>query len=62
MKAENAEKLAAIVERLDNLKHALMMPLPDNIHVMGVKPAIPEMHQELKDLYIDEVGENPWEY
>jgi hypothetical protein len=55
------EKLGQLIDRLDNLAHALKLPLPAELHVEGLKGPLPEIVAELKESFIEITGENPWE-
>ena len=39
----------------------MTMPLPDSIHMQGIKPALPEILNEVKAVYLDEGGEDWWD-
>lgn len=55
------EKLADLIESLDNLAHALQLPVPAQMHVDGLKDSLPETVQELKNVFVELTGENPWD-
>ena len=61
MKEENIEKLGLLIDKLENLIQAMTMPLPGSIHRHGIKPALPEILNEVKAVYLDEGGENWWD-
>ena len=61
MKEEDIEKLGLLIDKLENLIQAMTMPLPDSIHIQGIKPALPEILNEVKAVYLDEGGENWWD-
>ncbi len=58
---EEFEKLGVLIDELDNLSHALQMPIPDKMHVETMRESLPEKVEELKKVYVEITGENPWE-
>ena len=59
--AEPTEQLGLLIDKLDNLAHALLLPMPAEFHVKQMKSALPECVAEFKRLYAEITGENPWE-
>lgn len=59
---EKYEKLALLIDRLENLSSALSIPMSAQFHVDRLKTALPEVVSDLKESYKDITGENPWEY
>ena len=60
MTEESKEELGQAIDRVDNLAHALLLPLPAQMHVDSIKSILPEVVEELKAAYIKATGENPW--
>ena len=58
---EQLERLGQLVDRLNNLQMALTMPLTAKLHLECVKPIIPELKEEVKDIYFKLGGENVWD-
>ena len=58
---ENDEKFGELIDRLDNLNGALQLPMPPAMHVTQMKIALPEVIAGLKEVYVGNYGENPWE-
>ena len=58
---EKYENLGLAIDRVDNLAHALQMPLPDKMHVEQLRSTLPEVVAELKAGFVEATGENPWE-
>lgn len=58
---EGIEKIGEIVDRLDNLIHALQMPIPEHIHIGCLKSSLPHIMAELKAIYISETGIDHWD-
>lgn len=54
------EQLGTLIDELDNLAHALNIPLPAEMHVEQLRLALPEKVERLKTVYVDITGENPW--
>lgn len=61
MKGENTERVASAADRVNNLIGSIMIPCDDSMHVSMMKQILPEIFQELKDIYISETNENPWQ-
>lgn len=55
------EELGKQIDSLDNLAHALQLPLPAQMHVEQLRKALPESVLEFKRLFAAVTGENPWE-
>ena len=58
---KTSEELAEIVGTLDNLLGALEIPMPAEFHVKQMKEELKEVSSKLKQIYIEEEDENPWE-
>lgn len=54
------ERLGQLVERVDNLVHAGKIPMPDKLRVTALTEALPGLHSDLKALYVEIAGEDPW--
>ena len=57
----DTEDLGTLIDRLDNLAHALNLPLRAEMHVTALRESLPELVTEFKAAYVHEMGENPWE-
>lgn len=57
---ESMELLGMAADTLDNLYHALMLPLPPAMHVEQLKAALPDVIARLRKVYVAETGDNPW--
>lgn len=57
---ESMELLGMAADKLDNLYHALMLPLPPAMHVAQLKAALPEVIAQMRKVYTAETGDNPW--
>lgn len=57
---DNAEELGQLIDSLDNLSHALLIPMPDKLHVESLRSSLPEKVKELKDVFVKIFNENPW--
>jgi len=55
------ETLGLLIDDLDNLAHGLQLKMPADFHVEQLKEILPEKVKELKKVYQDITGENPWE-
>lgn len=58
---EKFEKLGQLIDSIDNLAHALKMPLPPKMHVEQLSIALPEKVKQLKEVFVEIRGENPWD-
>jgi hypothetical protein len=56
-----SETIAEMIDRLENLNGALQLPLRAEMHVTQIKAALPEIIAKLKEAYIYEFDDNPWE-
>ncbi len=54
------EKLGQLIDSIDNLAHALNFPLPPQMHVEQMKLLLPDKIKELKEIFVEITGENPW--
>jgi septation ring formation regulator EzrA len=57
---EAKENLGQAIDRLDNLVHALQLPLSAQMHVDALRSNLPEVVKELKEAYEKLTDENPW--
>lgn len=55
------EKLGQAIDRVDNMAHALLIPMPASFHIEQFKSTLPEIVSELKTAYTELTGDNPWE-
>lgn len=60
MKPESAEDLGKAADTVDNLIHAMMLPMPATVHLQALKESLPALRDRLRAIYIAETGENPW--
>jgi hypothetical protein len=61
MSEDNLEKVGILVDRLENLAAILQIPMNPLIHIDQMQKVLPELAEELKTIYKEESGENPWE-
>jgi hypothetical protein len=57
---EQLDKLGHLVDRVDNLVHAGAIPMPDKLRATALAEALTDLHSELKMLYVEIAGEDPW--
>lgn len=55
------ERLGVLIDEVENLACALNFSLPAQMHVEQLKISLPKKVEELKKVFIDITGENPWE-
>ena len=56
------DALGQDIDSLDNLAHALLLPMPADFHVKQLKSALPELVEKLKNHFADAFGWDPWEH
>lgn len=57
---EHGETVGLLADRIDNLIHASVLPLPPEFHLAQIVPALEEIRDELRAAVVDMTGENPW--
>jgi hypothetical protein len=57
---EAKEVLGKAIDEVDNLAHALELPMPADFHVKALKESLPDAIAELKRGFVAVTGENPW--
>lgn len=57
---EQLDKLGRLVDRIDNLIHAGMLPISDALRGKALQESLPDVHSELKALYVEIAGDDPW--
>jgi hypothetical protein len=55
------EKLGQLIDSLDNLAHALRLPMDPKIHVEQLKSHLPSKGREFKEVFVEITGDNPWD-
>ncbi len=55
------EHIGLAIDTLENLIHAMNIPIPAQTHLDMLKHSLPEVLEQLKDGYVLAFGENPWE-
>lgn len=61
MSDEANEELGQCIDTLDNLAHALALPMPPAFHVEQMKSVLPELVGQMKAAYSKVAGSNPRE-
>lgn len=59
-KQEAIEHIAKLADKADNLLAATKLPVPDSLHIEGLKGGLQQMREELRVTYVALSGENPW--
>lgn len=57
----NDENLGRAIDTVDNLAHALLLPMSPEFHVKALKETLPEAVAALKAGFVEATGHNPWE-
>ncbi len=55
------DEVGRAVDTLENLIAGQVMPMPDRLHLEGLRGALPPLRDRLKAAYIQAVGSDPWE-
>ncbi len=58
---ENLERIAELTDELENLVHAMNIPMPASFHLEQLKKQLPIKINLIRSYITDETGENPWE-
>ena len=58
---EKYEPLGQTIDRVNNILHALVIPMPAEFHLNMLKELLPEIVDELRAGFVKATGENPWE-
>lgn len=59
--SSNVELLGLAIERLDNIAHAIQLPIAPAMHVQQMQLLLPDVVKQLKEAFVKVTGENPWE-
>lgn len=59
---EQEDQLGRDIDTLDNLAHALLLPMPADFHVRQLKESLPELVKSMKAHFAAIAGWNPWEH
>lgn len=58
---EQLDLIGRLADKMDNLRAALDLPMPDSFHIKQLKVELPDIGNDLKKFYRMISGENPWE-
>lgn len=58
---ENIEAIGQLADRADNFAAAVKLPLPPKVHADQLAEGMREISRELKRIYVEVTGENPWD-
>lgn len=58
---DNMDKIGELSDRIENLTYAAKLNLPPAMHLEQITKVIVEIKDELRAIYKDTTGENPWE-
>ena len=48
------------IDTVDNLAHALELPMTDGLHIKAMRESLPNAVKELKESFAEFTAENPW--
>lgn len=54
------EDVGLVADTLDNLIHALALPMPPAFHLERLRAALPGVRDRLRAAFVAAVGDNPW--
>ena len=57
---DHENKLGELKDKVDNLLGSLELPMPADFHVKMMKEQLKDISQEIRDIYIEIVGHDPW--
>lgn len=60
MTDEQRDLLGYVADKADNLIHASMLPMTAQFHVEQLRAGLEDIRNQLRGLYVDIVGDNPW--
>lgn len=60
-KSDNMERIGFASDTLENLVAALSLPLPPTMHIQALKETLPEMVKILREVFVSETNDNPWD-
>lgn len=55
------EKLGQLIDSIDSLAHGLKLSVNPQFHINQLLTILPEKVEELKEVFVEITGENPWE-
>ena len=55
------EELGQLIDSIENLAHGLNIPMTADFHVSQLKKILPEKVKELKAVFVEITGDNPWD-
>lgn len=58
---EQLDKIGTTAERIESMLAATLMPLPADFHLKQIKSISADIAGELKKLYTEISGNDPWE-
>lgn len=61
MSKEAIERVGELADKIDNLLHAMQLPLGADFHLAQIRTQFPVMRDELRAIYTELSGANPWE-
>lgn len=57
---DQLDRLGRLADKADNFSHAAKMPLPDSVHKTCLLEGMGDIRNELRAIYVEASGENPW--
>lgn len=55
-----ADQIGRLADKCDNIHAAGNLPLPADVHLPIVRTSLLDMRDELRAMYVQLTGENPW--
>jgi hypothetical protein len=60
-KEESYEKLGILIDDIESLSFGLQLNMSAEFHVEQLKSILPDKVKQLKEVFIEITGENPWD-
>lgn len=58
---DDIEQIGILSDKADNLIGASNLPVSDRIHIEGMRGGLEDLRDDLRKIYLQVTGENPWE-
>lgn len=54
------DRIGRLADKADNFAHAGTLPLPARVHAEALRLGMEDIREELRAIFTDVTGENPW--
>ena len=59
---KSVDEFGEQIDRIDGLICGLDIPMPAEFHIKQMKISLKDLSDKLKQIYVEENGDNPWEF